>query len=180
MRLNDYRVWKYLHQRFEPINVVWRFQHPAFAGRMQLEILQESLLPEITWSQISASQKFFVTRHVASGHKFLRQKSVAMNRNTFMRRFRAHRVNRVSPGREPAKPPQTKSRLTNAPLRVFSISVPRRDWKHYFPNTRRATGRMLRKQFVQISRAAPRHSDNEDWRLDRQRRDSVFIPFPLF
>src|SRR4051812_20253821 len=106
MGLDDYCVWEHRQQFVQAVYVVRSLENPAPFRTVQLQMLKKPLLPEVCRTKICHVQKHLVSRDMTGRDEFFRQQRITMDRHALMRRRRGHRVNRIRPRSEPAKPPQ--------------------------------------------------------------------------
>src|SRR6516165_1097993 len=109
-----------------------------------LQMLKKSPLPAVDWTKIGCVQKRLIGRNMTGRDKFFRQQRITMDRHALMWRPCADWVNRIGPGSEPAKPPQTGVRLPDAWIDFLGVLASSRDREHHFPNAGRSVFRVLR------------------------------------
>src|SRR5215469_3749599 len=105
-------------------------------------MLQESSLPRICWAEIACIKEGFVARDSAGGEKFSGQKTVALNRNTLLRRAGSKRMNGVGCGRNSAETPESRG-CFHYPRVASLLWQWRRSGEHHLPDARGTIIRIL-------------------------------------
>src|ERR1051326_782206 len=141
MRLNNNRVRKNRKKFLQAINVIGLFQNPTPFLRIELQVLQKPLLPQVNGSKIARAQETFVSWNSRGGDEFLRKQCVTMNGHALVRRAGTHRINGIRALCQSTKPPE--SPRCHARPRVASSRTRYGYREHDLPHARNSVSRVL-------------------------------------